>query len=226
MSPSPTSKRRPEPAPRSSLADALFTPVLQRVLATVFAQPERRFHGAELIRLAGSGTGATHRVLQRLAASGLLTVTREGCQKYYQANPACPVFPELRGLVQKTVGLVEPLRKALAPVKGRIDAAFVHGSVAAGTDNAHSDVDLLVITDLSQRRILEQLQDAATDLGRPVNAVVMTAKEWRDQAARVDSFIARVRARPRLFVYGSPEDDGSARQPGKSPRPAGGGRNG
>jgi hypothetical protein len=75
------------------LAGALFTPVQQRVLGLLFGQPQRRFQSAELIRLAGSGTGAAHRQLQRLAATGLVLVTREGNQKYYQANQDSPVYP-------------------------------------------------------------------------------------------------------------------------------------
>jgi hypothetical protein len=62
--------------------DALFTPVQQRVLGLLFGQPERRFQSAELIRLAGAGTGAVHRLLTRLAATGLLSVASVGNQKF------------------------------------------------------------------------------------------------------------------------------------------------
>jgi DNA-binding MarR family transcriptional regulator len=98
---------------RGSLADALFTPVQQRVLGLLFGQPERRFQSAEIIRLAKSGTGAVHRQLQRLAQAGLVTVTPSGNQKHYQARRDTPVFDELHGLIVKTVGIVEPLRVAL-----------------------------------------------------------------------------------------------------------------
>src|SRR3954471_14193664 len=100
----------------NGLAGALFTPVQQRLLRFLFGQPERRFQSAEIIRLVAGGTGAAHRQLQRLADSGLVSVTREGAQKYYQANARSPIFPELHGLVVKTVGVVEPLRRALAPL--------------------------------------------------------------------------------------------------------------
>ncbi|MGZ5442142.1 MAG: hypothetical protein ACXW5U_10500 [Thermoanaerobaculia bacterium] len=70
----------------SAVASALFTPVQQRVLGLLFGQPERRFQSAELIRLAGSGTGAVHRQLQRLESAGLVTGSRDGNQKYYAAR--------------------------------------------------------------------------------------------------------------------------------------------
>ena len=87
----------------NGLADALFSPVQQRVLGLLFGQPERRFQSAEVIRLARSGTGAAHRVLIRLAAAGFVTVTRTGNQKHYQANWESPVFTELHSLVVKVV---------------------------------------------------------------------------------------------------------------------------
>ena len=123
------------------LADALFPRVQQRVLALLFAQPERRFQSAELIRLAESGTGAVHRQLSRLAEAGWITVNRTGNQKHYQANRACPAFAELHGLIVKTVGVVEPLREALAARAKDIRGAFVYGSVARGSDKAGSDID-------------------------------------------------------------------------------------
>src|SRR5437667_10262148 len=90
--------------PRSSvpgLAVDLFAKVQQRVLAVLFGNPRRSFYANEVIALAQSGTGAVQRELRRLEASGLVTVTRVGNQKHYQANPGSPVFDELRALVLK-----------------------------------------------------------------------------------------------------------------------------
>ncbi len=191
----------------TGLADALFTSVQQRVLGLLFGQPGRRFQSAELIRLAGSGTGATYRQLKRLAESGLARVSTEGHQKYYQANTDCPIFEELVGLVRKTVGLAEPLREALAPFGDRIHAAFVYGSVASGKDRADSDVDLMVIADdLDYPTLFEAVQPAEQQLGRTVNPNLMTPSEWRRKSAQPDSFAARLRDRPRLLLVGSADD--------------------
>ena len=84
------------------IQDALFSRVQQRVLGILFGQPDRRFQGAELIRMANSGTGAVHRQLTSLAASELVNVTQVGNQKHYQANPDSPVFEELCSLIRKT----------------------------------------------------------------------------------------------------------------------------
>src|SRR5436305_1941974 len=182
-----------ELAPSTTLADVLFSPVQQRVLALLFGQPGRSFQSAEVIALAGSGTGAVHRQLVRLAESGLLTVTRVGNQKHYQANPDSPVFSELHGLVVKTMGLAGPLQEALAPFKDRIQAAFVYGSIAKGTDTAQSDGDLMVIgDDLAYPHLYSGLQKAEATLRRPVHVSLMTPAEWKRKLAAGNPFVPRV----------------------------------
>ena len=191
-------------APPGGLSGALFTPVQRRVLGLLFGQPERAFGSAELIRQAGSGTGAAHRQLQRLERVGLVRVDRVGNQKRYRANSDSPIFPELHGLVVKTVGLVEPLRAALAPLAKKIESAFVFGSVARGTEKVGSDIDLLVVSDeLGHLDLYEALQDAEKRLARPVNPTVMSREEWRHKRSGRDSFAKRIAEQPKLFVIGS-----------------------
>lgn len=191
----------------AGLADALFTPVQQRVLGLLFGQSQRRFQSAELIRLAGSGTGATHRVLKRLADAGLVRTTGEGNQLFYQAEMKSPVYKELVGLVRKTIGVAGPLHEALVPLADRIRAAFVYGSVAGGTDKAASDIDLMVIADdLEYPALFEAVHDAERQLGRTVSPNLMTFKDWHRKLASADSFVARIQARPRVFVIGSDDD--------------------
>ena len=196
----------------SGLADVLFTPVQQRVLALLFGQPQRRYQTGELIRLASSGTGAVHRLLTRLAATELVTVERVGNQKYYQANADSPVFEELAGLLRKTVGLLDPLRSALAPLRTRIVAAFVYGSIAAGSESAVSDIDLMVIADdLDYAELFAALLDAEAALARTVNPNLMTVSEWRRRRNEPDSFAARIASRPTMFVIGDADDFSESR---------------
>jgi predicted nucleotidyltransferase len=191
----------------ASLAGALFTPVQQRVLGLLFGQPDRTFQSAEIIRLAGSGTGAVHRQLSRLEASGLVSVRRSGNQKFYQANPDSPIHRELTNLVVKTVGITDPIRHALAARRRDIQAAFVYGSVAKRSDRATSDIDLMVITDkLGYAEVFDALQRTDATLGRHVNPTVMSLREWRVKRKRKDSFVARVAGQPKLFVIGSDSD--------------------
>ena len=195
----------------SSVADVLFTPVQQRLLALLYGQPQRKFQSNEIIRLVNSGTGAVHRALGRMAAAELVIVESMGNQKHYQANTASPVFEELSSLVRKTVGLKIPLQSALKPMENRIAAAFVYGSVAKGTERANSDVDLLVVAnDVDYAALYDVLPNVEAALGRSVNPTVMTLEEWQRKLATPDSFAARIAKQPRLFIIGDDNALGGA----------------
>ena len=131
----------------SSLADALFTSTQQKVLGPLFGQPDRSFYVTQIMELAGSGRGAVQRELERLRKGGLVSVHMLGNQKHYQANPDSPLFDELRGIIQKTVGLASPIREALQTISGDIQLALIFGSVAKKTDSSASDIDVLVVAD-------------------------------------------------------------------------------
>lgn len=188
--------------PRSaSLADALFSGTQQRVLAWLFGQPDRSFYATELIGLAGAGSGAVQRELARLAQSGLVTARAVGNQKHYQANPAAPIYTELCGIVQKTVGLAGPLRDALAPLAARIRAAFVYGSVAKREDTAASDIDLMLISDdLAYSELYARLEHVSQRLGRTVNPTIYTPQELAKRVKRKDAFTMRVLAQAKVWI--------------------------
>lgn len=112
------------------LSNALFTKVQQRVLGIIFGNPDRTFYANEIIRLAGSGTGAVQRELAKLQLAELVVVEHVGNQKHFRANKSAPVFEELRSLVVKTSGLADVVRAVLAPVAAQIRVAFIFGSFA------------------------------------------------------------------------------------------------
>ncbi len=190
----------------TSAADALFPAVRQRVLAVLFGSPDRSFYANELIALARSGTGAVQRELASLLAAGLVTVRDQGNQKHYQANAASPVFPELRGLVLKTVGLADVLRAALAPLEDQVAAAFVYGSVARQQDTAASDVDVLIVSDaLGYAEVFGALEGAAQTLGRTISPTLYTRAELARRRAQDNAFVTRVLDQPRIWLMGDEE---------------------
>ena len=191
----------------TSLADALFSTVQQRVLAYLFGQPKRSFFATELIKLAGSGSGAVQRELARLEDSGLVTVSRVGTQKHYQANPKSPIFSELCAIAQKTVALAEPLREVLKPLAKKISAAFVYGSVAKKKDTATSDIDLMVISGkVTYADLFAVLEDVSARLGRKVNPTVYSPQELAKRVKQDNAFVTRILAQPKIWLFGGESD--------------------
>jgi predicted nucleotidyltransferase len=193
--------------PPVSLASALFGGTQQRVLGLLFGQPDRSFYATELIALARAGSGSVQRELARLEQSGLVTVRAVGNQKHYQANPASPIYEELCGIARKTVGIAEPLRGALAPLRKQIKAAFVFGSVAKQADHAASDIDLMVISDtLEFPDVILALQPVEQGLGRAINPVIYTRKELARRLKADEAFVTRVLSQPKVWLFGTEDD--------------------
>jgi predicted nucleotidyltransferase len=201
-----TKKLGPTP-PRTSLPDALFSSTQQRVLALLFGQPERTFFTNELIGLAGAGSGGVQREVRRLVESGLVTVTQVGNQKHYQANPAAPIFAELRGIVVKTLGPAEVLRRALASLEDGLRLALLYGSVAKRGDTASSDIDVLVVSDtLTLEQVYGALAPAEQQLGRRVNPTLLTEAEFRRRRVSANSFVAKVLAGKYILLSGNGDE--------------------
>lgn len=202
---------RRTPIKRTSVADALFTRTQQRVLGILFGDPERSFFATQIIQRAGSGRGTVQRELERLAHSGLVTVTRIGNQKHYQANAQSPVFEELRSIVLKTSGLADPVREALRPLARKIDLALIYGSVARGEAHAGSDVDLLVVArDLTLEQLYTRIAPAEKTLGRRINPTLYTPEEFRNRS-RNSSFVKKVLAGPVITLLGSVDGEEGTR---------------
>jgi predicted nucleotidyltransferase len=198
------------------LADVLFSKSQQRVLGALFGQPDRSFYATQLIGHAEGGHGAVQRELAKLEAAGLVTTRRVGNQKHYQANPDAPIFHELCGISQKTFGVADVLRAALAPLADRITLAFIYGSIAKGGDTAHSDVDLMVIAEkIAYPELIEALSDAETRLGRPVNPTLFKPREMQRKLAEGNAFLERVLKQPRILLLGTDNDIRESRESGQ-----------
>ena len=183
------------------MLDRLMPPSRARLLGFLLMNPAGDFYLREIARLTGLQLYSVQRELALLEEIGLVSRTRRGRQVFFRVRTEHPLFPELRALVVKTVGLVIPLRAALLKAGG-VFAAAVFGSVAAGTDTGASDVDLLVVGEVDGVRLHEAVAEVEGQTGRQVNYVEMTVPELRSRRATHDPFLERVLAGVLLPVVG------------------------
>ena len=184
----------------------MFGKVRTGVLALLFSHTDQAFYVREIARTVGTGNGAVQRELAQLLEAGLITRTRRGREVFYQANRAAPVFPELRGLVVKTVGVGDALREALAPLADRIRSAFIYGSFARGGERAESDVDVMVIGDVEFGEVVSALRSAQDRIGREVNPSIFALDEWRRRVASGDHFVTTLLGEEKVFLVGEESD--------------------
>ena len=191
---------------KTSLGEALFTKTQRRVLGLLFGNPDRSYYVNEIVRFASAGIGTVQRELERLATARLVSVSKIGNQKHYQANRGAPIFSELRGIVLKTFGVADHLQSALAPLASRINTAFVYGSVADGTDTANSDIDIMVVGSVSFEEVVRALHASQEELRREINSNVYGPAEFKKKTKEKEGFLSRVLGESKLFILGTEHD--------------------
>ncbi len=173
------------------------------VLALLYGHPDEAFYLRQIARLTGAALGGVQRELPLLARAGLVRSFRQGRELFYQADEACSVFHELKGLLAKTAGAATLIRQALTPLAGRIRVAMIIGSVARGEQRRGSDIDLVVIGDVKFTELLAALGPAQRQLYREINPVVYPSAEFRQKLAQKHTFVTASVRGPRIFLIGS-----------------------
>lgn len=188
------------------LSHILFSQYRSKVLSLLLLHPEEQYHVREIARLTGTQAGTLHKELSLLATGGILTKTLRGNQVQYQANTSCPIYEELRSILRKTSGLVDVLADALAPLAGKIDVAFVFGSVAKGSETSLSDVDILIVGSTTFASITKALHPAQVILQREINPKLYSRAEWKKETAKKSAFMREIMNNPRLYIIGNDKE--------------------
>jgi DNA-binding transcriptional ArsR family regulator len=187
---------------RSLLGRLLGSEARAKVLEALLLGTPGRFYVRELARRLNLAATAVSRELITLSQLGLVVRELDGRRVYYQPNVHAAVVADLRMLILKLGGIVEALRHALGPHTESIQWAFAYGSVAAGTARADSDVDLVVIGDVTPSVVYALLRPVADALGREINPLVLTAAEFREKRKRQNHFLDRVLSGPKVDLIG------------------------
>ena len=190
----------------SDLGAVFFGAYRRRVLGLLLLHPDEAFHLREIARITDTQPGTLRRELLQLTQAGVFTCEKMGNLVRYQADKACPIYAELRGILKKTAGVVDVLREALAPLSSDISAAFVYGSVASGAERRASDIDVMVVGRVTFEQVTAALHGAFDALRREVNASVYSEAEFNQRSREKGQFLARVMKEPVLMILGNEHD--------------------
>ena len=184
-------------------ANVLFGRTRSAVLALLYGHADQSFYTRQIAREAGASVGAVQRELGNLSRAGLIVRTALGSQVFYRANREAPIFPEMRALVNKTVGVFSVLRAALDALSKRIVVAFVYGSVAREEETAESDIDLMVVGKVELDDVLSHLAKVESVIGRPINPTVYSVAEFKSKIASGNHFVNAVLRGKKVFLVGN-----------------------
>ncbi|MCD5991599.1 MULTISPECIES: nucleotidyltransferase domain-containing protein [Pseudomonas] len=188
------------------LASFLFSEYRRKVLALLLLHPGEQYHQREIARQTGTISGTLSRELNKMVEVGILKKIRVGNQVQYRADPGCPIYEELASILRKTDGWLQSLSVVLQPLEDRIKAAFVFGSMASGKAGPDSDIDLMVIGDVTFSELISLLYPLQETLGREINPKQYPDNEWFQLVKEQGGFVRDLLSKPKLFVIGAEED--------------------
>lgn len=163
--------------------------------------PHDSYYQSQIASLTRQPIRAVQRELERLVGVGLITKSAQGNRYYYKVNTNCAIYPELKAVFFKTVGLPSMLKAHLSNEED-IKVAFIYGSYAKNQENSMSDIDLMVIGQISLRKLSNTLAKAKVELGREINYVVFPEDEFRQKVQKKDHFVSSVVKNKKVFIIG------------------------
>jgi DNA-binding transcriptional ArsR family regulator len=188
----------------NTLSQILSSRTRAEIFKLLFGTREDELHIREIQRRSGLNDRTIRQELAKLQKLDLVIARKDSNRVYYRANISNPLYHDIRGLVLKSIGLVDVLRDALKDK--RIQIAFVFGSISEGKETSGSDVDLFVIGTLGMRDLSKLLSGATDKIGREINAHVMDRDEIKKRYVIKEHFITSVIKSQKLFILGTEDD--------------------
>jgi len=161
------------------------------ILRLYFAHEEKRYYLRELERLLKRPAAYIRRELIKLEKEGLFLSEYSGKERYFWLDCNFFLFKEVRGIVNKTIGIEGRLRKILSQEEG-IEEAYIFGSYAKGKLEAESDIDLLLIGPGNNLKARKNIYNLQRMFEREINIIDMDKKEMEKRKKEKDEFFSNI----------------------------------
>jgi DNA-binding transcriptional ArsR family regulator len=159
-----------------------------KMLLKFFSNSQSTAYLREMAKEFGESTNSIRHELNNLTEAGYLLSREEGRNIYYSANTAHPIYPELKSLVHKYLGLDKILDNVVQKVVGKLgqlELAFITGDYARGRDTGIIDLVLVGKVDLGYlQRYIAKVEKL---IHRKVRTLVLTHKEFEQSRKSLDS---------------------------------------
>lgn len=186
-----------------SLVKIFANEALAKVLSLFCMNPATEFFQRAIARETGKQLIQVQRSLRTLEGVGLITTRKQGRMSFYKAVPTHPAFQDLKNIFIKTISLGDTLRKALEERAKRIEFAWIYGSVAQGKEKFDSDIDLVLVSNLTLKE-LSQITGPLTDsLNRDLNPLFLTPKSLLKRLQEKDHFTSRLIEGEKIWIIGN-----------------------
>ncbi len=179
------------------MLEKLFTSGIRAdIMSLLFNNPEEKFYVREIARLVSKNPSGVKRELDKLLEMDLVITEREGNLKYFNVNKNSPLFPELKGLIAKSLGLPGALKSVLKAAEAK--AAFIHGPYLNNTKLP--SLDLFIISD--SNNLKKSLGDVEKRFGRRIHFTIMDPSEYKTKKKTGDRSLKKLLNAKRILLLG------------------------
>jgi predicted nucleotidyltransferase len=175
------------------------------LLSKLLMNADRSWYIRELSRELEIPYGMLYKEVKNLVSLDVINEEKRGKITLVSVNKSLPFFAELKSLMVKTVGLGDLLRTALSELK-EIRYALVYGSFASGEESASSDVDLLIVGDVDEERVLSVVGGIEKELEREINYILWTEKEFMERVKRGHHLLRDIASSPVIMLVGEEDE--------------------
>ena len=183
----------------------LFSSTRAELLGLFFNNPDDKFYLREIARHIGKDAAGIKRELDNLVRIGLLAKEKGGVQEYYFANKKSPIFSGKKRLIFKTTGAQGAMKASLSRLKG-VQAAFIYGSYAKGTEKEDSNINLMVIGQANITELNDMVMSLEEKLQREIDYLVFDEQEYRKRKELKDPFIRELLKGKKIFLVGKEDE--------------------
>ena len=182
--------------------ESLFTSKTRvALLKLFFLNKDREFYIREIEKETGISIGPIQHEIKNLVDIGIVNTRKSGQRIYYSVNKSHIIYEEMLSIIKKSMGIVHKLREILQ--REDIYCAFIYGSYATGKDTEESDIDLMIIGDITSKQVSKLLSRIESPTA--INYNLMTEDEFREKQEDKKSFINRIINSKKIFIKGNDE---------------------
>ncbi len=161
------------------MLDALITSKTRiKILLKFFLNKNNKSYLRGLEQEFDESSNAIRVELNRFEKAGLLRSSVEGNKKYFQANTEHPLFNDINSILLKMVG-IDTIIENITSKLGEIDAAYLVGDFAKGTDSKIIDL-VLVGREMNIAAINKYIEKAEKIIKRKIRYISIKREEMAD----------------------------------------------
>ncbi len=175
------------------------------ILNLFFKDQEKEYYFREIAKKLNKEPSYCQKYLDNLVKDKILLDERRGNMRFFRLNKEHPLYEEIKSIVSKTIGLENEL-KELVDKLDNVECAFVFGSIAKGTENSNSDIDLMLIGDINQDAFITMLSSLEGKIAREINYHIYSNQEIVKKIKEKDGFISNIFLSPIIKLKGNPYD--------------------